>query len=192
MVVGTSPERPVVHTLVGLDRQVIDAGDTCAHQPVFVEFPVLVAVAAEPVTAIIVPFVGETHRDTVVTKGPHLLDQAVVELLAPLAPKKGLYGIAALEEFGAVAPLTVDAIGECHLRGVARVPSIFGHAGLLRRRLGREGWQWRTLHGFSPSRMASSLEPNLAPLRRSTSGRQFGPPWIGKKERSEFAAAVPV
>src|SRR5262245_12553422 len=140
MVVGTSPERPVVQPFAGFDGQVVNAGDAPAQQPVLVEFPVLVAIAAEPVTAVIVPLVGETDRDTVVAERPHLLDQAVVELLVPLARKKRLDRGAALQEFGTIAPLTVDGIGERHLCGFARVPGIFRHAGLLRRRLGGEWW----------------------------------------------------
>ena len=37
-------------------------------RPVLVEFPVLVAIAAKPVSAIVVPFVGEAHGDAVVGK----------------------------------------------------------------------------------------------------------------------------
>ena len=54
-------------------------------RPCVVELPVLVAVGAEPVAAVVVPLVGEAHRDAVVGEGPELLDQPVVELARPLA-----------------------------------------------------------------------------------------------------------
>src|SRR5262245_9698315 len=153
MLVGPSPEWRMVQALAGYDGQVIDAGDTSAHQPVLVEFPILVAVAAEPVTAVVVPLVGETDGDSVITEGPHLLDQAVIQLPVPLAREKSFYGVAALEEFRTIAPLTVDGVGVCHLGGIASVPSIFGHAGLLRRCIGREWRQRWTVHGCFPSRL---------------------------------------
>jgi hypothetical protein len=57
-----------------LDWQVIDAGDAQVHQPVFIELPVLVAIAAEPIAAIVVPFVGEANRDSVLVERPNLFD----------------------------------------------------------------------------------------------------------------------
>jgi len=59
-----------------------------AHQPVCVELPVFVAVAPEPVAAVVVPLVGKAHGYTVVVEGPHLFDESVVELLVPLARQK--------------------------------------------------------------------------------------------------------
>ena len=73
----------MIFALALLDRQIVDAGDAQAHQAVFVEFPVLVAIAAKPVAAIVMPFIGEAHGDAVVAEGPDFLDQAVVEL-API------------------------------------------------------------------------------------------------------------
>jgi hypothetical protein len=48
MIVGAAANRPMVLALVLLGRQIVDAGDAQTHQAVLVEFPVLVAVAAEP------------------------------------------------------------------------------------------------------------------------------------------------
>src|SRR6267143_1860208 len=96
MTVGTAAQRPVVFALALLDRQIVDAGDAQAHQAVLVEFPVLVAVAAEPVAAVVVPFIGEAHRNPVRAKGPELLDQSVVEFALPLARQEGSDRVAAL------------------------------------------------------------------------------------------------
>src|SRR5260370_33873144 len=74
VIVGATPQRPVILTFVLFDWQVIDAGDTQVHQPVLVELPVLVAIAAEPIAAIVVPFVSEANRDSVLVECPNLLD----------------------------------------------------------------------------------------------------------------------
>ena len=47
------------------DRNVVDAGLAAAHQAFLVEFPVFVAVAAKPVAAIVMPFVGEAHGNAI-------------------------------------------------------------------------------------------------------------------------------
>ena len=47
---------------------------------------------------IIVPFVGETHRDAIAIVGPKFLDQPVVELLRPLS----------FEKFDDLLPATVE------------------------------------------------------------------------------------
>src|SRR5215467_5595668 len=108
MAVRASPERPVVLALALPDRQVVDARDAHAHQAVLVELPVLVAVAAVPVAAVVVPFVREAYGETILAERPDLLDQPVVELAVPLAREKGLDRLAPLEELGAVAPAAVD------------------------------------------------------------------------------------
>jgi hypothetical protein len=53
-----------------LDRGVIDAGDAQMHRPVFAERPILIAVAAEPGTAAVVPLEGEADDDPVLTERP--------------------------------------------------------------------------------------------------------------------------
>src|SRR4029077_19832550 len=94
--VGTAAQRPVIFALALIDRQIVDAGDAQAHQALLVEFPVFVAVAAKPVAAVVVPFIGEAHSDAVLSKGPDLLDQSVVEFALPLARQEGSDRVAAL------------------------------------------------------------------------------------------------
>src|SRR5215831_3780426 len=113
-----------------------------------IELPVLVAVATEPVPAVIVPLVGETHGDAVVAVRPYLLDQPVVELLIPLASKERLNGLAPLEELRAITPAAADGIGQRHPRRIACVPGVLGHARLLGRSLCGEGRQWWPCHRF--------------------------------------------
>ena len=86
-----------------------------------IEFPVLVAVAAKPAAAVIMPFVGEANRDAVLAEGPDFLDQAVVKLTAPLARQERFDGGAALKKLRAIAPATVGCVGKCDTSGVTRV-----------------------------------------------------------------------
>src|SRR5688572_30441372 len=107
MAVGPAAQRPVILAVGTADRQGVDAGDSPRHVAAGIEFPVLVAIRAEPVTAVIVPFVGEAHRDAVFVKSPQLLDQAVVELARPFACQELNDLIAPGEKLGTVAPHTL-------------------------------------------------------------------------------------
>src|SRR3546814_4282522 len=95
------------------------------------EFPLLVAMAAIPLAAVVMPFIGEAHGDVVAGIGPDLLDQAVVHFALPFALQQGLDGRAPFDEFGPVAPAAVRRIGERDFRRVAAVPGIFGQPRLL-------------------------------------------------------------
>src|SRR5689334_6252798 len=98
MIVGASAERPMILAIGFPDRQVVDAGDPKPHQALRVEFPVLVAVTAEPGPAVVVPLIGKAHRNTVLAKCPKLLDQAIVELAAPFACQECHDVVAAVQE----------------------------------------------------------------------------------------------
>jgi hypothetical protein len=84
MSVGTAALRPAEHPIGLGDRQVVDARDSTAHRPGGVEFPVLVAVAPEPVIAVIGPFVGEANGDPIAGERPHFLDEAAGRLVSVL------------------------------------------------------------------------------------------------------------
>src|SRR5829696_563156 len=131
---------PVELPLWLADRQVIDAGVSLTHQAVLVEFPVLVAVGAEPVSRIVVAFVREPDRDTIARVCPQLLDEPVVELAIPFACQELDDLGPSLEDLAAVSPLAVDRIRQRNAFGIASVPGIFGAADLLDRGLLRE---WR-------------------------------------------------
>jgi hypothetical protein len=120
MVIGSPAERPGIFSFALLDRNIIDARDAKAHQAMLVEFPVLVAIAAKPVSAVIVPFIGKADGNAIPIEGPEFLDQPVVELAVPLSRQKGFDRLAPLQEFGAVAPPTVGGVGERDTRTEAR------------------------------------------------------------------------
>src|SRR3546814_10338084 len=119
LVVGTTAQRPAEQALALADRQVVDAGDARVHQAVRVEFPVLVAVAAEPGAMLVLPFVGEAHCDPVLVEGPQGLGQPVLALALPFALQERRDLVAALQEFRAVAPAAVgrvrQQIGRAHV-----------------------------------------------------------------------------
>src|SRR5205809_888566 len=75
MVVRPPSERPMEFALALHDRQIVDAGEAALHQPVRIEFPVLVAIGPIPMTAVVVPLIGKAHCDPIVGEGPDFLDQ---------------------------------------------------------------------------------------------------------------------
>jgi hypothetical protein len=82
----------------------LDAGTLYPQEALLVELQIIVAVAAELATAVIVLLVGGADRGAVVAQGSHLLDEATVELAIPRARQERLNGVAALQELGAIAP----------------------------------------------------------------------------------------
>src|ERR1700680_4919584 len=89
---------PVKLALLLIDAHVVDARFPAPHQPARVELPLFVAVRAIPLARIVATLVLKAHRDAVVMERPQFLDEAVVELLAPLAFEEGDDGGAAGEE----------------------------------------------------------------------------------------------
>src|SRR3954452_20022675 len=147
MIVRTAAERPMIFARAFGDRQIVDAGDAQPHQSMFVKFPILVAVAAEPIAAIVVPFISEAHGDAIVAKCPDFLDQAIIELAIPFSCQERFDFCAALQELTAIAPPAVRRVGLRDACRITRVPGVFRQARLLRSGLGGERRQRRTAHG---------------------------------------------
>jgi hypothetical protein len=125
VIVGSTSERPAKLTVGFGNRMFVNAGVPNPHQTICGEFPVLVSVSAEPLTAVIMMLVSITDCDAVPCERPQLLDQAVVELLVPFAGQKSLRLSAARHELDAVTPAGIDGVGKCDLGGIAAVPAIF-------------------------------------------------------------------
>lgn len=66
-----------------MNGKVIDASFAARHQPVVVEFPQFVAVAAPPLAGSVMTFVLETHRDSVAVEVPQAFTQRIVEFSLP-------------------------------------------------------------------------------------------------------------
>src|SRR5690242_9896171 len=79
-VIGRSRAKgvPVEFALCRRNRQIVDRRNAAAHQPALVEFPILVAIGAEPVAGIVTPFISEPYCDPIAGEGPQLLDQTVL------------------------------------------------------------------------------------------------------------------
>ncbi|MNC60807.1 hypothetical protein D3C75_1107100 [compost metagenome] len=74
------------------------------------------------------PFIGITHGNSVVGERPQLLDQPIIKLLGPLAGQEAFGFFAVIGELGAIAPLSVQGIGQGHTLRVPGVPAVFGQA----------------------------------------------------------------
>src|SRR4029453_12435696 len=94
------------------DREVVDAGDAQAHQPLLVELPILVAIGSEVLAAVVAPLVRKADGDSVASEPPEFLDQPIVELPDPLPGEKLDDRRTSLEELGPVPPAAVLAVGE--------------------------------------------------------------------------------
>src|SRR5688572_29693594 len=146
MTIGTAAERPQELPLVRRNRHVIDARLAAAHESLIVELPLFVTVRAKPVAAVVVPFVREAHGDPVARKGPHFLDEAILQFALPLAMQERLDRLAAAEELRSIAPPAVQGVRQCDSRGIAAIPGILRQARLLGGGFGVERGQWRSRH----------------------------------------------
>ena len=82
MIVRPTPLRPVMLSIAFSDRKIIDTRNAADHQPILVEFPILVAV---PVAAIVVPLERESDRDGISPNAQSSVMEPVPDLLGPLA-----------------------------------------------------------------------------------------------------------
>src|SRR4029077_10384752 len=114
VVVRAAPQRPVELAVLRADRKVVDARQPPRHEAARVEFPVFVAVGAVPLTAVVVALVRKPDADPILSEGPDLLDEAVIESPRPRALQELHDRLASGEELGAVAPDAVRAVGERH------------------------------------------------------------------------------
>lgn len=123
---GTRSGGPQEFAVFGGDRHIVDAGFPAAHQPIVIEFPLLVAVRAKPMAGIIVALILEANTDVVFMECPKLLDEPIIKFACPFAGKKFYDGRAPPKEFGTVSPAAVFGIGKRDAGRVAAVPDILG------------------------------------------------------------------
>ena len=145
MIVRPAAKRPAEFAVRLGYGEIVDAGDPPAHQAIPAELPILVSIGAEPMTAVVVPFIGEAHRDAVTCECPDFLDESIVEFARPLAPEKRYDFLPAGEKLGAVSPDAVFRIGQRDPLAVAGIPGILGRPSLERSGLGSEWRQRRTI-----------------------------------------------
>src|ERR1700676_2580652 len=104
MIIRTAPLCPVVLAFRLLDWQIVDGSQPQAHQAALIEFPILIAIRAKPISGVIVPFISKAHRDTVPLKCPELFDQPIVKLLRPFVSEKRDDILSSVHKFRAVSP----------------------------------------------------------------------------------------
>src|SRR5205807_5842267 len=95
---------PVKAAVFFRNRNVVDRGFAPAHQAVFVELPLLVAVGAIPLPGIVMAFILKPHRDAVAVERPEILDQATLMLPRPFAGQESDDRGTAFKNFRTVTP----------------------------------------------------------------------------------------
>src|SRR5882757_7699138 len=96
-----------------------------------------------PVTRIIMPFVGETHRDAIAVVRPKFLDQPVIQFFRPLSGEKFDDLLPSVRKFSTISPVRVDGVSKRDFCRVARIPAVLRQPNLLDRSLTskwRERW----------------------------------------------------
>ena len=78
MVIWTTAEHPVIFALWIQNRDVVAGRKPRGHEPLTVEFPVLIAVGAIPVIRLVVPLVSEAYGDPV--SGQMALEYQVIAM----------------------------------------------------------------------------------------------------------------
>src|SRR6266550_5438760 len=138
MRIRTAPKWPMIFSLRFLDREIVDAGMAKPHQAMVTKLPILIAIRAEPIPGIIVPFVGEAHGNAIPGVSPEFFDKPVVQFFRPLALQKLDDLLPSVRKLGAVSPTRVDCVSQGHLFRITRIPSIFRQANLLNGSLASE------------------------------------------------------
>src|ERR1700747_763739 len=91
------------------DREIIDGSQAQAHESFVIKLPVFVSVGAKPAPGVVAPLVGEAHGDAILGEGPQLLNQAVIEFLAPLARQERDDFLPSVDELRAESPVEPSA-----------------------------------------------------------------------------------
>ena len=91
--------------------------------------------------AVVVPLISEANRDPITCERPELLDQAVVQLPAPLPGEERHDLVAPFDELGPISPDAVLGVGERDGARIAAVPAVLRRPNLLRGGFGGEGRQ---------------------------------------------------
>src|SRR6516165_9673651 len=188
---GAGPEDA---PLALVDGHVVDARLTAPHQPLLVELPQFVAVAAVPLTGGVVRLVLEPDGDPVAVERPHVLAQRVVQFAAPLAPQELGDLRAPGEELVPVPPHRIHGVGARDPLRVPGVPGVLGGLDLLAGgRLGERRQRRSRAHG-SPCHRGSTCGLSIpsgsnADLIRAKSARSASDRTSGSQRA--FSAPTP-
>src|SRR4051812_21110740 len=112
MIVWSPSDGPAIQPLRLLNRKIVDTRMTGLHQPVLVELPVLIPIAAPPLPRRIVTLIRKPHGNPRAVEHPQLLDQPVLQLTLPLPCQECNNRLAPIHKLRPVPPSTVDRVGE--------------------------------------------------------------------------------
>ena len=124
-------------TVTGSTRVARQAGSSDASRAVAKSVPPTIkkVKGSVPLTRVIAPLVLETHGNTVREERPHLLDEAVIQLLVPLAPEELPGSIAAAEDLRPIPPVGVLGVRHRYAIWIAAIPGVLGRSDLLEGRV---------------------------------------------------------
>jgi hypothetical protein len=72
------------------------------HDALLVVLPIFISIRAIPPAGVVMPLVGETYSNSVVPKGPKLLDQPIVKLVVPFPFEKSDDCISPIHELSSI------------------------------------------------------------------------------------------
>lgn len=78
------------------------------------------------------PLVCKAHSYPIAGKRSKSLDEAIVELDSPFAPKKLAYLVVSNRKLGAVAPMRIVGVNQHHAIRITGIPGIFSQTHFLR------------------------------------------------------------
>jgi hypothetical protein len=142
MIVGTSPKRPMELPFGFRDWEFVDAGMPRMHQPITIEFPILIPISSKPIAGVIVILVGKTNSNPIIQKGPYLLDQPVVPFSSPLPRQQRYNLLTPIGELGSISPARVHGICKGDLFRISTVPTVLSQPNLLDSGLKSKGRKW--------------------------------------------------
>src|ERR1700677_2112950 len=135
MLIRTASQRPVKHSILFFDREIIDACVPKLHQAAGLELPVLVSVRTIPLPRIVVRFIREANSNPVSVATPELFNKAILKLFGPLPRQKCDGLLSTSDKLRAIAPVTILSVTSRDLLWITRIPLILNCADLQNRSL---------------------------------------------------------
>src|ERR1700722_12817606 len=132
------------------DRRIINTRYSPPHESFRIKVPQLNAIRPKPLARIVVPFVFEADRDSILVKRPKRLLQTIVQFASPFAMEKRLDLLAPRQKLRAVAPFRINGVRQHDPLRIARIPQIFRDLNLLGRGFRRKWRNDRRWHRLTP------------------------------------------
>jgi hypothetical protein len=102
----------VVFSVFRPNWKIVERGVPHLRQSKFVDLPILIPVVTKPVACIVVPFVGEAYRDSIVLSRSEVFDRPIIQLMRPFSEKESDDLFSANDEFSSITPPALRTVGE--------------------------------------------------------------------------------